>query len=150
LRLDVRDVAVKAGALVPGKPDTSKLLARITSHDPGEVMPPPRSKKPPLTPEQADLFRRWIADGAKYSDHWSFTKLTRPAVPGKNEPKGGAWIRNPIDAFILSRLEVEGLSPSPEADRVTLIRRLSFDLTGLPPTPQEVDAFFKDTSPDAY
>jgi hypothetical protein len=143
LRLDVRDDAVKAGAFVPGKPDESELLKRITAKDADEVMPPPKSKKPQLTPAQVELFRRWIADGAKYSDHWSFAKLVRPAVP--NGPT-----RNPIDAFIREKVTAAGMTPAPEADRVTLIRRLSFDLTGLPPTPEEVRAFVTDTSPDAY
>ena len=148
LRLDLRDVAVKSGAIEPGKPDASKLLMRITSKDAEEVMPPAKSKKPPLTPEQIDLFKRWIAEGAKYSEHWSFAKLARPAVPEVRNSK--TEIRNPIDAFILDRLQREGLAPSAEADRITLIRRLSFDLTGLPPMLDEVRAFANDKSPDAY
>ncbi|MDB5313893.1 MAG: hypothetical protein JWO38_8095 [Gemmataceae bacterium] len=147
LRLDVRETAVKAGAITPGKPEASTLLNRITSKDADEVMPPVRSKKPPLTPEQTDLFRRWIAEGAKYSDHWSFAPLIRPPVP---RVKSAAWGRNPVDVFVLARIEADGLAPSREADRITLIRRLSFDLTGLPPTPEEVRAFVADAGPDAY
>jgi hypothetical protein len=147
LRLDRRDDAVAAGAITPGKPADSTLLQRITSTDPDEVMPPPRSKKPPLTPEQVELLKRWVAEGAKYSDHWAFAKLTRPAVPAV---KDAGWVRNPIDRFVLARLEADGLRASPEADRVTLLRRLSFDLTGLPPTPEEIRAFVEDRSPDAY
>ncbi|MFO0801514.1 MAG: PSD1 and planctomycete cytochrome C domain-containing protein [Gemmataceae bacterium] len=144
LRLDVRDSAVKSGALVPGKIAESKLLERIMSKDADEVMPPPKSKKPPLTAEQIALFKQWISEGANYSEHWSFAKLTRPEVP-KFE---GA--RNPIDAFIRYRLQQEGVKPSSEADRVTLIRRLNFDLTGLPPKPEEIKAFVEDKSADAY
>jgi hypothetical protein len=147
LRLDVRDIAVKSGAIAPGKPDASTLLQRITSKDPDEVMPPVKSKKPPLTPEQIDLFKRWVAEGAKYSEHWSFAKLTRPTVP---LVKNAAWVRSPVDAFLLARIEAEGLTPGQEADRVTLIRRLSFDLTGLPPSTKDVQAFVADKSPDAY
>jgi len=147
LRLDLRDAAVKGGAVVPGKPEASPLLARITSKDADEVMPPAKSKKPPLTPEQVALFKRWVAEGAKYTDHWAFAKLARPAAPPVKNP---AWGKTPIDAFVLARLEREGLSPSAEADRVTLVRRLSFDLTGLPPTAAEVAAFVEDQAPDAY
>ena len=147
LRLDRRDDAVKAGAVTPGKPADSAFLHRIASADPDEVMPPPAAKKPPLTPAQVDLLKRWVAEGAKYGDHWAFGKLARPSVPAVKDPK---WVRNPVDAFILARLEAAGVKPSPEADRVTLLRRLSFDLTGLPPTPEDVRAFVADKSPDAY
>src|SRR6185312_6084057 len=121
-RIDLRDDAVKSGAIVPGKPAESTILERITSRDADEVMPPPKAKKPALTPAQVELFKRWIAEGAKYSEHWSFAKLARPPVPQVS----GA--RNAIDNFILDRLKKEGLAPSPEADRRVLIRRLSFDL----------------------
>jgi len=147
LRLDLRDEAVAAKALVPGKPDESELLKRIISKDTDEQMPPPKSKKPPLTPEQVELVKRWIAEGAKYSDHWSFTKITRPAVPAVKDAK---WGRNPIDAFLLAKIEAAGKAPSAEADRITLIRRLSLDLTGLPPSVEDVRAFVADQSPTAY
>ncbi|MBN9169951.1 MAG: DUF1549 domain-containing protein, partial [Microbacterium sp.] len=111
-------------------------------------MPPEKLKKPALTPDQIATLKRWVAEGAKYSDHWSFTKLTRPPVPEIQNPK--FEIRNPIDNFILYRLLREGVEPSKEVDRVTLIRRLSFDLTGLPPTPEDVRAFVSDKSPNAY
>jgi hypothetical protein len=150
LRLDVRDDAVQAKAFVPGKPGESELIRRITATDPDEQMPPARSKKPPLTAEQADLFKRWIDEGAKYSEHWSFARLTRPPVPGLSERRISAWAFTPVDYFILDGLRGSGLRPAAEADRVTLIRRLSFDLTGLPPTPEEVRAFVADESPDAY
>lgn len=144
LRLDVRDVAVKSGAIAPGKAAESKLLERITSKDPDEVMPPVKSKKPPLTEAQIALFKQWIAEGANYSEHWSFAKLNRPAVPKVEGAK------NPIDAFVRARLQQEGVKPSAEADRATLIRRLSFDLTGLPPKPEDVKAFVEDKAAEAY
>jgi hypothetical protein len=147
LRLDLRDEAVDRGAIVPGKPDESELVKRVCSTDP-EVRMPPAAKKPALSADQTDLLKRWIAEGAKYSEHWSFGKLTRPAVPKPNTED--LVLRNPIDNFILYRLQREGVKPSREADRVTLIRRLSFDLTGLPPTPEEVRAFVEDQSPEAY
>jgi mono/diheme cytochrome c family protein len=147
LRLDLRDEAVTAKAIVPGKPDESELLKRIISKDSDEQMPPPKSKKPPLTAEQIDLVKRWIAEGANYSDHWSFTKITRPAVPAVKDAK---WGRNPIDAFLLAKMEAEKQAPSPEANRITLIRRLSLDLTGLPPSVEDVRAFVVDQSPNAF
>ncbi|MEI8227389.1 MAG: DUF1549 domain-containing protein, partial [Planctomycetota bacterium] len=146
LRLDQRDDAVESGAIVPGDVDSSVMLDRIFSDDPDEVMPPPSAKKP-LSPEHKELLKRWIAEGAEYEPHWSFIPPTRPEAPAvKNE----GWIRNPIDRFILSRLEAEGLTPAAEADRRTLARRLSLDLTGLPPEPAVVDAFVADPHPDAY
>lgn len=132
-------------AIVPGKPDKSAIIARITSTDPAVVMPPPETG-PPLTRQQVDLLRRWIAAGATYEPHWAYVPPRRPAVPAV---KNTAWPRNDIDRFILARLEAERLAPQPEADRVTLARRLSLDLIGLPPTPEAVDAFVADTSPDA-
>src|SRR5262245_43791296 len=146
LRLDVRDVAVARGAVVPGKSDESNLVARIFSADPHEIMPPPKTKKQ-LTAQEKETLRRWIAAGADYEAHWAFVPPARPAVPVvRNE----AWPRNPIDRFVLAQLERHGLAPSPEADRITLLRRLYLDLTGLPPTPRDVDDFLADSSPDAY
>src|SRR4051812_36645095 len=133
--------------VVAGHPDQSEIISRITSDDPDERMPPPKSKKPKLTADQVELLKRWIRQGAPWEGHWSFTQPQRPPVP---EVKDAAWVRNPIDAFLLQRLEKEGLHPSKEADKVTLIRRLTLDLTGLPPTPKEVDAFVQDDRPDAY
>ena len=138
LRLDVREEALKPAksgdvAIVPGKVDESELVTRIFSKDEDVMMPPPASKKS-LTPEQRDVLKRWIAAGAKYDAHWAFVAPKQAAVPGN---AGG----NPIDAFIRARLEKEGLAPSPEADRYTLCRRVYLDLTGLPPTPAEADAF---------
>ena len=143
LRLDLRDEALKSGTIVPGKPDESEVVKRVCSTDPDVRMPPEKLKKPALTADQIATLKRWIAEGAKYSDHWAFTKLARPAVPEVANPKFP--VRNAIDRFILYRLQQEGVNPAKEADRVTLIRRLSFDLTGLPPTPEDVRAFVADT-----
>jgi len=150
LRLDTRAGAVEdrggTAAIVPGKPEQSALLARITATDATERMPPAKTGKK-LTDAQVQLVRRWIEQGAEYKGHWSFIPPTRPALPAV---KDAGWVRTPIDRFILVRLEREGLRPSAEADRVTLIRRLTLDLTGLPPAPAEVDAFLADARPDAY
>lgn len=151
LRLDLRDAAIAAldsgmTAVVPGDPAKSEIIARITSSDPDVVMPPPRFNKP-ITPAEADILKRWISEGAEYRGHWAFERVERPAVP---EVKDTAWPKTPIDRFILARLEQEGLAPNPEADRVTLARRLALDITGLPPVPAAVDAFLADTSPAAY
>ena len=152
LRLDIREEALrptKSGRIpiVPGKPEASEIVRRIFSDDPKVMMPPAFADKE-LTEGQKETIRQWVAEGAKYEGHWSFQPVQRPAVPAVAEKR--AAIRNPIDAFIQSRLAKEGLQPSPEADRRTLIRRVALDLTGLPPTPAEVEAFLKDTSPDAY
>jgi hypothetical protein len=146
LRLDDRDAAVESGAIVPGDPDSSVALDRIFSADPEEVMPPPSIKKV-LTPEQKELLKRWIAAGAEYQPHWSFIPPQRPEPPAV---KNGAWAKNPIDRFVLARLEAERLTPAPEADRRSLARRLALDVTGLPPEPALVEAFVADTRPDAY
>jgi mono/diheme cytochrome c family protein len=148
LRLDTKEGALgHSGLIVPGKADESDLITRVTSKDAAEQMPPPKSGKK-LTPAQIDLLRQWVDAGAPWSEHWAFVPPKRPVVPQIRNLK--FEIRNPNDAFILARLEAEGLRPSPEADRVTLIRRVTFDLTGLPPTRAEVDAFVNDKSPDAY
>ncbi len=151
LRLDLRETATAeldsgATAVVPGDPATSELIARITSTAPDVVMPPPRFNKP-ITPAEAAILQRWVKEGAEYRGHWAFERVERPAVP---DVKDAAWSKTPIDRFILARLEQEGLAPNPEADRVTLARRLALDLTGLPPQPAAVDAFLADTSADAY
>jgi Protein of unknown function (DUF1553)/Protein of unknown function (DUF1549)/Planctomycete cytochrome C len=146
LRIDLREEAIKK-AIVPGKSGDSPLVQRITSKDADEVMPPPHAKKPPITSEQMELVKRWIDQGAKFDQHWAYVKPVRPAVP---EPKNKTWIRNPIDAFIATAHEREKIVPAAEADRVTLIRRLSFDLIGLPPSADDVDAFVNDKSPTAY
>jgi mono/diheme cytochrome c family protein len=155
LRLDVRTEAVadRGGttAIVPGKPDESEILRRILSHDADEVMPPPRAKKTKLSAAQIDLLRRWIREGAEYQNHWAFEPLHVVSPPAV-EPTAAdaAWIRMPIDQFILARLRQEGLAPSPQADRAVLLRRVSLDLVGLPPTRAELDAFLRDDAADAY
>ncbi len=133
-------------AIVPGKPEASELIARIGSTDADVVMPPPHLGKA-VTPAEAAILRRWIEEGAEYQGHWAFTRVERPAVP---EVQDAPWCRGPIDRFIRARLEESSLAPNPEADRVTLARRLALDLTGLPPAPDEVEAFVADTAPDAY
>jgi mono/diheme cytochrome c family protein len=144
LRLDTFAGATKDRggykAVDPGKPDESELIRRVISQEPGEVMPPPHAKKTAITPEEADLLRRWIAQGAKYQGHWAFQPLAKIQPPAVKNVK---WVRNDIDRFILARLEKEGLQPSPQADAHTLIRRLSLDLIGLLPQPAEVEAFVK-------
>ena len=144
LRLDVRESATtetKSGgiALIPGKPDQSELVTRIFSTDEDELMPPPSAKRP-LTAEQKDILRRWVAAGAEYQQHWAFV---RPKQVDPPAVKHSGWPRNAIDRFILARLEAAGLAPSPAADPATLCRRLYLDLTGLPPTPAEQDAFIQ-------
>jgi mono/diheme cytochrome c family protein len=142
LRLDTREFALKGGesgkAIVPGDAGKSLLIERILHRDPDEVMPPP-DKKERLKPEQAALIRKWIEEGAEWGVHWAFVAPRRPPVPAV---KDGAWVKNPIDRFVLARLEGQGLAPSPEADSATLLRRLSLDLAGLPPTPEELSEPF--------
>src|SRR5947209_6289805 len=161
LRLDSRDTALKGGrsgesAIVPRKPDASELIRRVSSKDETEAMPPPQTGKK-LSARQIQLLRNWIADGANYKVHWAYVPPVRPPLPlpsvgarSGDRPQQGGWARNPIDLFVLARQEREGLHPSPPASKETLIRRLSLDLLGLPPTPAEVDAFLADRSPDAY
>ena len=132
--------------IVPGDPDASELIYRVESEDELDVMPPPSMQKP-LSAEQKDLLRRWVASGAAFEPHWSFIAPSLPAIPEVSDP---GWVRNPIDAFVRDRLDAEGLSPASEADRRTLARRLSLDLNGLPPEPEAVEAFVRDQSPDAY
>jgi hypothetical protein len=150
LRLDTREgstAALDAGrAVVPGDPAASLLLQRVVSADAGERMPP-RATGRRLTPEQVEVLRRWVRAGAPYQRHWSLIPAERPPLPAVAD---STWPRNAIDTFILARLEKEGLRPSPEAAKSTLLRRVSLDLTGLPPTPRELDDFLADSSPDAY
>ncbi|WP_345737800.1 PSD1 and planctomycete cytochrome C domain-containing protein [Prosthecobacter algae] len=129
----------------PGDPAASSIIERILSTDEDEVMPPPESHKK-ITPQQAEILQRWIKEGAKYKNHWAFEKPIKATVP----KVAGGQVRNPIDAFIQDRLRQEALSPAPEASKETLIRRVTLDLTGLPPTIAEVDAYLADSSPDAY
>jgi hypothetical protein len=151
LRLDVRDVAIKPLekgeiAIVPGKADHSELIKRITTDDDDDIMPPSKNSAP-LTAAQIATLKKWINQGAPYTKHWAYIKPVRPALPAV---KNTAWPKNEIDRFILARLESEGLTPEKEADRYALIRRVSIDLTGLPPSVKEADAFAGDTDPNAY
>src|SRR3954451_1572130 len=144
---DTHDGAfAKKGVIVPGNAAESFLVQRITNPDPDERMPPAETGHT-LTPKQIDLLRRWIDEGAKWDTHWAYVPPKRPELPPVRQT---TWVRNPIDQFILARLEREGLAPSPDAAKDVLLRRLTYDLTGLPPTPQETDAFLADSSPDAY
>ncbi len=151
LRLDQREGATaklesgKVG-IVAGKWSDSEIIARLTTDNADLKMPPPSSGKK-VSPEQLATLKRWIDEGAEYKPHWSFVTAVRPDVPKVADE---SWIKNPIDRFVIEKLTKAGLKPSPQADKVTLIRRLTFDLTGLPPTPAEVDAFVADNSPEAY
>src|SRR6266853_2318638 len=175
-RLDIREEALKKAEsgeipIVPGKPDESEVIRRIFSTDRDELMPPPKAHKE-LTPAQKETFRRWIAEGAKYESHWAFMPLVRAEPPAiadfglcildweKREPKRGAelrvkqdfiehWAKSPIDRFVLDRLLREGIAPSPEADPATLCRRVYLDLTGLLPTPEEVQDFVRECATEA-
>ncbi len=151
LRLDLKDQAFKPAksgkvAIVPGDPAKSEIIRRLTTTDEDDRMPPAKIGKI-ISPEQVAIVKKWIEQGAPYQGHWAFTPPVRPALP---ELKNKAWGRNEIDAFILAKLESAGLSPTAEADKHTLIRRVTLDLTGLPPTPEETAAFIADTSPTAY
>ncbi len=148
LRLDTQEGAFRKNdpVIVAGKSAESELIKRITTKDSEEVMPPPKAKKA-MTPQQVELLTRWIDQGAPWGKHWSYEPLQRPKLP---EISNKEWPKNPIDTFILARLDKEGLKPSPEATKTALIRRATLDLTGLPPTPQDVAAFVADNAPDAY
>ena len=162
LRLDIREDAIAQEAFVPGKPDESELVKRLFTTDADDIMPPPDSHKH-LTDAQKDILKRWIAQGAEYQPHWAYVMPSRPAIPVTSKSvkrQTGSlktdslitdqWVRNPIDAFILGNLREKGLKPSREADRRTLLRRLSLDLIGLPPTPEEMTTFLADRRPGAY
>ncbi len=131
---------------VPGDVVRSEAFRRIVSDDPDERMPPPSAKKD-LKPAEIEILRKWIEQGAPWESHWAFSPPKKSPAPLAADD---SWSRTPIDRFILEKLRAAGLSPSPEADRYTLIRRVSLDLTGLPPTPEEAEAFVRDTAPDAY
>jgi hypothetical protein len=150
LRLDTREGLFKdledgAAVIKPGKPAESELVRRIQATD-DDQMPPEKSSLK-LTDAEKELLKRWIAQGAEYKSHWSFNPVEEVSPP---TPRDGKLSRNPIDAFVLSRLEKEKLKPAPEASRETLIRRLALNLSGLPPTLEEIDAFLADKSPLAY
>ena len=149
LRLDTFEgaTAEREGrvALWPGRADESELWRRLTSHDDLVRMPPPSAKKKPLDEDELELVRRWIDDGAEYEPHWSFVAPRRPELP---KVADAAWSRNAVDRFLRARLLDEGIAPSPRADDATILRRVFLDLTGLPPTPEELDAFAADTRAD--
>jgi mono/diheme cytochrome c family protein len=149
LRLDKKDKALAEldsgeRAIVPQKLDKSALIARITTTEKSERMPPQGA---PLTEREISLLKQWIQDGAAWESHWSFEPVSKAQPPAVSDQK---WVRNPIDAFVLNRLEAAGLTPAPPASKLALLRRVTFDLTGLPPTPAEVDAYLADNSPNAY
>src|SRR3954447_13619837 len=147
LHFDTRDGAYsRPNVIIPGDTARSRIIQRITNDDPDEHMPPPDSGHA-LTARQIALITRWIAEGARWDMHWAYVPSTRPELPAIRQQQ---WVRNPIDRFVLARLEQDGLQPSPEADKATLLRRVTYDLTGLPPTPAEIDAFLADRSPEAY
>ena len=153
LRLDTPEGAFAAlddegemFSIVAGDPEKSELFYRITTDDEIDVMPPPESKLPAFSKEEIDLIRRWIEQGADYSELWTFVPVERPEIPAH----GKEWATNAIDHFVARKRDAKDLEPSPEADRATLLRRVTFELTGLPPTPEEVEAFLKDDSPNAY
>jgi len=149
LRLNQRALAfqrLESGkqAIVASDAGHSEMIRRITSHEESEQMPP---EGPRLTDAQIDLLKRWIEQGAEWKEHWAFLPPSSPTPPAV---KNGAWVTNPIDAFILAKLEQNGLTPAAPAEKTALLRRLTYDLTGLPPTPAEVQAFLADSSPQAY
>jgi hypothetical protein len=146
LRLDRREAAIDHGALVPGEPETSELIRRIMSTDESEQMPPPETKKV-LTDKQKEILTRWVKEGAEYEPHWSLIRPTRPELPAV---KDASWPHNAIDHFVGAKLDEVGLAPAAAADRRTLARRVSLDLTGLPPKPEAVEAFVNDTDANAY
>ncbi len=151
LRLDQRESATGGAngiaAIVPGDVEGSELWKRINSIEHDEMMPPPEANKRPLSAEEKELLKKWIASGAAYEAHWSFVPPVKPAVA---DVKSGTWGKNEIDRFVLARLEHEGIAPAPEADAETLVRRVFLDLTGLPTTPEEMDGYLKDAPADRY
>ena len=154
LLLSEYDAAITGGesgeaAIVPGNPTLSAMIQRVRSEDPDVCMPPPHTKKK-LTEEQIAVLEKWIAGGAKYEKHWAFEAPVMPSVPGSGPSVSSTGSRNPIDAFVGTALAQNGLSPSPEADKATLLRRVSFDLIGLPPSPDELAMYLADNSPNAY
>lgn len=146
LRLDLREDAIKSGSITPGDLKKSEVLARIISTKADEIMPPPKSHKV-MKPAEKELIKQWIAEGAEYQPHWSFITPTRPALPPVSNE---SWVKNPIDRFILAGLDKAKLKPAQQADRRTLIRRVTLDLTGIPPTAEQADAAANDPSPNWY
>ena len=151
LRLDTEDGAFatrpNGTTIARGDLGASLLYQRITHENDTMRMPPPALSNKTLSTEQIDVLRRWIAEGASWDQHWSFTGIDRPAPPAVTNE---AWARSPLDRFVLARLDSEGLAPAPEADKRTLARRVALDLTGLPPDPGTLESFLSDTSAQAY
>jgi len=154
LRLDIAEEAYKAlqehpraHALVPGNPALSELFVRVSSADTAIKMPPPASNIPGLSESEIALIKKWIEQGAKYEKHWAFTPPKKPSIP---KVKNKEWPKNEIDYFVLQQLEKKDLLPNDEADKERLLKRISFDLTGLPPTPGQTDAFLNDNSANAW
>ena len=152
LRFDIESgakIELSSGrfSIVPGNPAKSELYRRISADNQAVRMPPAYAGKEPLTAHEIDLIQNWIAQGARWQAHWSFIPPRRPQIPTSSE---AGWVRNPIDNFVAARLAREGLKPSPEADKTTLLRRVTLDLTGLPPTPEEAAAYLHDASSAAY
>ena len=133
--------------IVPGNPEKSLILYRMAHEDPSQQMPPPAAKKPPVTKEEIATIRQWISEGAEYEKHWAFVPPTEQVLPAVTQKD---WVRNPIDHFILAKLESQGIKPALEADKETLIRRVYMDLQGLPPSPTDIDAYLSNESPEAY
>jgi hypothetical protein len=154
LRLDLEESAFRKrpghpDAIVPRHPEQSELIKRIESHDPHHLMPQnAQGEAKPMKAADIAILREWISEGAVYRPHWAFEKPSKPQPPAIADAAN--WGNSPIDRFILARLKKEGLKPSPEADKATLIRRVTLDLTGLLPTPAEARAFENDKSPQAY
>ena len=151
LRLDIRQDALKTTKsgvtpIVPGDPAKSAIIQRVFAENPAKIMPPKQAHKE-LTAAQKDMIKRWVAEGAEYEGHWAYEPIRKSQPPTVAD---ASMVRNPIDAFIQDKLEQEHLKPSPEADRRTLLRRVTFDLTGVPPTQEEMNAFLEDKSADAY
>ncbi|MEJ7738479.1 MAG: PSD1 and planctomycete cytochrome C domain-containing protein [Chitinophagaceae bacterium] len=154
LRLDIAEEAYKAlkehpraHAITPFDPESSELFVRINSTDTAIRMPPPSSNLQPLNKEEIEVIRRWIKQGAKYEPHWAFMAPRKSTLPEVNNP---GWCRNEIDRFVMQQLERNNLKPNPEADKERLLKRVTLDLTGLPPSPKQIDAFLKDPSANAY
>src|SRR5262245_56677473 len=147
LRFDSKEGAfAKPGVITPGDASKSRLYQRVSSKDQGSEMPPASSGQE-RSEKQIEAIKRWIDEGARWNEHWAFIAPKRPETP---VVANAAWVRTPVDSFILARLEKEGLKPQPEADKTTLLRRVYLDLTGLPPAPADVDAFLADKSAGAY
>src|SRR5262249_49934546 len=136
----------KAGVITPGDSAHSRIYLRISNPNEAMRMPPSSSGRK-LTPQQIETIKNWIDSGAKWETHWAFVPPVQPELPAVSDEK---WPRNAIDRFVLAKLDKEGLHPSPETDKATLLRRVTFDLTGLPPTPAELKTFLADKSPKAY